>query len=144
MNFAGILAGGIGSRMEQSVFTQFLDIADVPVVIKVFETGRFETLDLPKAPLEAVADANVLMYDLCPVTKTLLAKEPKIKLVLCNRCDNENVDLDNCTLANHRGGDTINSYSDSPAAMMKAAQEFFEGDRPRYWINPEIQRTIPA
>ena len=53
--------------------------------------------------------------------------------------DNPLVGLDNCTLTNHRGGDTINSYSDSPEAMMKAAQEFFAGDRPRYWINPEIK-----
>lgn len=49
--------------------------------------------------------------------------------------------IDNCTLTNHRGGDTINSYSDSPAAMMKAARDFFEGDEPRYWINREIHRA---
>lgn len=55
--------------------------------------------------------------------------------------DNPLLGIDNCTLTNHRGGDTINSYSDSPEAMMKAAQEFFEGDRPRYWINPEIERA---
>ena len=34
MNFAGILAGGIGSRMERSVPKQFLDIADVPIVVR--------------------------------------------------------------------------------------------------------------
>ena len=304
-------------------------------VVKVIETGGFDTLDLPEGLLESVADADVLMCHLCPVTKTLLAKAPKLKLVLCNRGGHENVDLaactergigvimnpshnanavaeftvglminetrniarscaaiqagqwreqypntaatihemkdftigligfgavahlvyeklqafgcrflisdpfasqdfvnrniarfvpletllresdivslharlsrkaillgekefaamkptayfintarsymvdykalaaalragtimgasvdvfdkepvdpdnplvglDNCTLTNHRGGDTINSYSDSPEAMMKAAQEFFEGDRPRFWINPEIKRT---
>jgi hypothetical protein len=48
--------------------------------------------------------------------------------------------LDNCTLTNHRGGDTINSYSDSPAMMMKEAQKFFEGDTPKFWLNPSITR----
>jgi len=43
--------------------------------------------------------------------------------------------LDNVTLTNHRGGDTINSYSDSPAMMMVEALNFFNGDIPRYWIN---------
>lgn len=54
--------------------------------------------------------------------------------------DNPLVGLDNCTLTNHRGGDTINSYSDSPAMMMKEAQKFFEGDTPKFWLNPSIKR----
>lgn len=54
--------------------------------------------------------------------------------------DNPLVGLDNCTLTNHRGGDTINSYSDSPAMMMKEAQKFFEGDTPKFWLNPTIKR----
>lgn len=54
--------------------------------------------------------------------------------------DNPLVGLDNCTLTNHRGGDTINSYSDSPAMMMKSAQEYFDGDTPRFWLNRTISR----
>lgn len=54
--------------------------------------------------------------------------------------DNPLLGIDNCTLTNHRGGDTVNSYSDSPAAMLKAAREFFDGDEPRYWINREIRQ----
>ncbi len=54
--------------------------------------------------------------------------------------ENPLVGLDNCTLTNHRGGDTINSYSDSPAMMMKEAQKFFEGDTPKFWLNPNIKR----
>ena len=38
MNFAGILAGGIGSRMERSVPKQFLDIAGVPIVVRTLRT----------------------------------------------------------------------------------------------------------
>ena len=54
--------------------------------------------------------------------------------------DNPLLGLDNCTLTNHRGGDTVNSYSDSPAMMMKACQEYMEGDNPRFWINPTVKR----
>ena len=38
MNYAGILAGGIGSRMESSVPKQFLKIADVPIVVRTINT----------------------------------------------------------------------------------------------------------
>ncbi len=38
MNFAGILAGGIGSRMESSVPKQFLKIGDTPIVIRTLNT----------------------------------------------------------------------------------------------------------
>lgn len=34
MNYAGILAGGIGSRMESKVPKQFLKIADVPILVR--------------------------------------------------------------------------------------------------------------
>lgn len=34
MNYAGILAGGIGSRMESKIPKQFLKIADVPIVVR--------------------------------------------------------------------------------------------------------------
>lgn len=38
MNYAGILAGGIGSRMESKVPKQFLKIADVPIVVRTVRT----------------------------------------------------------------------------------------------------------
>lgn len=53
--------------------------------------------------------------------------------------DNPLIGIDNCTLTNHRGGDTINSYSDSPLMMLKEAFKFFDDDMPRFWINPEIK-----
>lgn len=56
--------------------------------------------------------------------------------------DNPLLNLDNCTLTNHRGGDTINAYSDSPAMMIKEARIFFDGDTPKYWINPSIKKNI--
>ena len=54
--------------------------------------------------------------------------------------DNPLVGIDNCTLTNHRGGDTINSYSDSPAMMLNACKKFLDGDLPQFWINPTIKR----
>ncbi|MBE6776522.1 MAG: 3-phosphoglycerate dehydrogenase [Ruminococcaceae bacterium] len=56
--------------------------------------------------------------------------------------NNPLIGIDNCTLTNHRGGDTINSYSDSPATMIKEAQKYFEGDLPKFWLNPSIKRPI--
>lgn len=38
MNYAGILAGGIGSRMESKVPKQFLKIADIPIVVRTVNT----------------------------------------------------------------------------------------------------------
>lgn len=38
MNYAGILAGGIGSRMESKVPKQFLKIADIPIVVRTINT----------------------------------------------------------------------------------------------------------
>ncbi|MBE6795244.1 MAG: 3-phosphoglycerate dehydrogenase [Ruminococcaceae bacterium] len=71
-----------------------------------------------------IMGAAIDVFDVEPVTKE----------------NNPLVGLDNCTLTNHRGGDTINSYSDSPAMMMKEAQKFFEGDMPKFWLNPSIKR----
>ncbi|MBQ8182556.1 MAG: 2-C-methyl-D-erythritol 4-phosphate cytidylyltransferase [Clostridia bacterium] len=38
MNYAGILAGGIGSRMESKVPKQFLKIAEIPIVVRTINT----------------------------------------------------------------------------------------------------------
>ena len=43
--------------------------------------------------------------------------------------------LDNVTLTNHRGGDTVNCYSDSPEYLVRAMLELTEnGKRPRFYI----------
>ena len=38
MNYAGILAGGIGSRMESKVPKQFLKIKNVPIIVRTLNT----------------------------------------------------------------------------------------------------------
>ena len=49
--------------------------------------------------------------------------------------DSPFVELDNVTLTNHRGGDTVNCYSDSPEALLVALRGLLlEGKRPKYYI----------
>lgn len=47
--------------------------------------------------------------------------------------------LDNVTLSNHRGGDTVNSYSDSPKMMLSELQVLMNGGSPRFWVNRSMQ-----
>ena len=43
--------------------------------------------------------------------------------------------LDNVTLTNHRGGDTVNCYSDSPEALLLMLRQLLvEGKKPKYFI----------
>lgn len=51
--------------------------------------------------------------------------------------DHPMLTLDNVTLTNHRGGDTVNSYSDSPAMLLCEAKKWREGDFDgvRFWKN---------
>lgn len=44
--------------------------------------------------------------------------------------------LDNITLTNHRGSDTVNAYADSPLMMLTALIEWMEkGVSPKFWCN---------
>lgn len=42
---------------------------------------------------------------------------------------------DNLTITNHRGGDTINSYSDSPKMMLDNLYNHFKGRKLLFWFN---------
>ncbi len=44
---------------------------------------------------------------------------------------------DNLTITNHRGGDTINSYSDSPSMMLNNLQKYLNGKKPLFWYNKD-------
>lgn len=49
--------------------------------------------------------------------------------------DSPFVELDNVTLTNHRGGDTVNCYSDSPEYLIRAMLELVgNGKRPKFYI----------
>ena len=46
--------------------------------------------------------------------------------------------LDNITLTSHRAGDTVNAYSDSPAMLMEDYTRYLNGEKPRFYVNPEL------
>lgn len=46
--------------------------------------------------------------------------------------------LDNITMSCHKGGDTMESYVDSPAMVLHEAEKFFVGEIPRFLVNPQI------
>ncbi len=48
--------------------------------------------------------------------------------------------LDNVTLTNHRGGATVNCYSDSPADMLAEAAKLIRGQKPRFFVNRDAFR----
>lgn len=51
--------------------------------------------------------------------------------------DSPFISLDNVTLTNHRGGDTVNCYSDSPEYLLRALYELLNsGKRPKFYIEP--------
>lgn len=47
--------------------------------------------------------------------------------------------LDNITLTNHRGGDTINAYADSPEMMLKELEQYISNQKVKFWINPSVR-----
>ena len=48
--------------------------------------------------------------------------------------DNPFLSLDNCTLCNHRGGDTLDSYNRSPELLLQQLKEVLETGKTRYMI----------
>ena len=50
--------------------------------------------------------------------------------------DDPFIKLDNVTLTNHRGGDTVNCYSDSPEYLITALCELLNnGKTPKFYID---------
>ncbi len=45
---------------------------------------------------------------------------------------------DNLTITNHRGGDTINSYCDSPKMMLKNLSKMLKKGKPLFWYNKNL------
>lgn len=88
--------------------------------VKAIERGDSDKLDLPAGYLEAVADAEVIMVHLCPVTAKVIAAAPKLKYILCNRGGVENVDVEE---AKKRGIAVVNN----PAHNANACAEFVIG-----------------
>ncbi len=50
--------------------------------------------------------------------------------------DHPFLSLDNITLTNHRGSDTVNAYADSPMMMLEELTQWMSGEKiPRFWYN---------
>jgi len=45
--------------------------------------------------------------------------------------------LTNITMTCHKGGDTVESYADSPAMLLHEGERFFAGETPRFLANPQ-------
>lgn len=49
--------------------------------------------------------------------------------------------MDNVTMTNHRGGDTVNCYSDSPAMLLEECNRLLAGGEPKFFINkPHLEK----
>ena len=46
--------------------------------------------------------------------------------------------MDNVILTTHRGGDTLNAYSDSPEMLVTDYARYLKGEKPRFFVNPEV------
>lgn len=50
--------------------------------------------------------------------------------------DDKFLQLDNLTATCHKGGDTVESYADSPAMVLTEVERWFAGETPRFLANP--------
>ena len=88
--------------------------------VRRIETGGRDSLELPAGLMEAVADADLLIVHLCPVTRTLLEAAPRLKAVSSCRGGLENLDVD---AARERGV----IVSNNPAHNANAVAEYTVG-----------------
>ena len=65
--------------------------------VKKIEHYERETIPVPEGFEQALADAEMVIVHLCPVTRKLIESAPKLKYILCNRGGVENVDVDAAT-----------------------------------------------
>lgn len=96
-------------------------------------------LNLMKKSAYLINTARAVLVDMDALAKTLqehniqgagvdvFPKEPLAK-------DDALLYLDNCTLTNHRGGDTFDSYNRSPEILLKQLKEVLATGKTRYMI----------
>jgi D-3-phosphoglycerate dehydrogenase len=51
--------------------------------------------------------------------------------------DSPFLELENVTLTCHKGGDTTESYQNSPAMVLEQAENYFQNLTPRFWVNKQ-------
>lgn len=62
-------------------------------VVKAIEINGPYAFPSPEGLIDEIIDADVLMVHLCPITKEVLERAPKLKLILSNRGGTENIDM---------------------------------------------------
>ena len=87
---------------------------------KFIEAGGREEIEVPEGLLEAVADADLLVVHLCPVTRRLIEAAPKLKAIMSCRGGLENIDVQAAT-------DHNVIVSNNPAHNANAVAEFTIG-----------------
>ena len=108
------------AKCDEYLFFGFNNRKSMRDTVKAIERGDRDRIELPVGYLEAVADAELVMVHLCPVTRKVIEAAPKLKYILCNRGGIENVDVD---FAKERGIAVINN----PAHNANACAEFVIG-----------------
>jgi D-3-phosphoglycerate dehydrogenase len=58
--------------------------------------------------------------------------------------DDRFLQLDNVTFCCHKGGDTVESFENSPEMVLAEAEKYFRGENPRFLMNPQVLLTDPA
>ncbi|MDX8418140.1 2-hydroxyacid dehydrogenase [Absicoccus intestinalis] len=96
-------------------------------------------LELMSEKSYLINTARAVLVDMKALTKAL--KEKKIRGAAIDVFPKEPLDpddeimkLDNCTLTNHRGGDTIDSYERSPEIMIEQLREVLMTGKTKYMI----------
>lgn len=87
----------------------------------LINTARAVLVDM-EALEEALLEKQIMGAAIDVFLKEPLSKEDRI------------TEIDNCTLSNHRGGDTIDSYNRSPELLLAQLKEVLETGKTRYMM----------
>ena len=87
----------------------------------LINTARAALVDMP-ALEDALQNGSIMGAAIDVFPKEPLTKEDAV------------VQLDNCTLTNHRGGDTLDSYERSPELLLEQLQEAVQTGHTKYMI----------
>lgn len=89
-------------------------------LVKIIEAGRREDVPVPEGLCDAVADADLLIVHLCPVTRNMIESAKSLKAIMSCRGGLENVDVQAAT----EKGIIV---SNNPAHNANAVAEFTIG-----------------
>lgn len=77
----------------KSFYFGFDDRKKMRNIVKKIETEGATSVEIPDGVLDEIKDADMLMVHLCPVTREMMKVAKKLKVILCNRGGNENIDM---------------------------------------------------